>query len=74
MNKRNITILSLIVLAVITRLLPHPPNVAPITAIALFGGSRFDNKWIGFSLPLLCMFLSDNVCIFIFYVDIVYWY
>jgi len=59
MNKRNLTILSLIVLAVITRLLPHPPNVAPITAIALFGGSRFDNKWIGFSLPLLCMFLSD---------------
>ena len=59
MNNRNITILSLIVLAVITRLLPHPPNVAPITGIALFGGSRFDNKWIGFGLPLLCMFITD---------------
>lgn len=59
MNKRNITILSLIVLAVITRLLPHPPNVAPIAGIALFGGSRFDNKWIGFGLPLLCMFITD---------------
>jgi len=59
MNNRNITILSLIVLAVITRLLPHPPNVAPIAGIALFGGSRFDNKWIGFGLPLLCMFITD---------------
>ena len=70
MNKRNITILSLIVLAVITRLLPHPPNVAPITAIALFGGSRFDNKWIGFSLPLLCMFLSD---LFLGFHGTIYW-
>ena len=57
-NKNKI-ILMLIVLAVLTRWLPHPPNVAPITGIALFGGSRFDNKWIGFGLPLLCMFISD---------------
>ena len=56
---RDISILSLIALAVITRLLPHPPNVAPITAIALFGGSRFDDKKMAFLLPLLCMFISD---------------
>ena len=59
MKVRDITILSLIALAVITRLLPHPPNVAPITAIALFGGSRFDDKKMAFLLPLLCMFISD---------------
>jgi hypothetical protein len=34
--KKNNIILSLIILAVLTRLLPHPPNVAPITGIALF--------------------------------------
>ena len=56
---KNKVILMLIILAVLTRWLPHPPNVAPITGIALFGGSRFDNKWIGFGLPLLCMFISD---------------
>ena len=38
MNRRDLIILSLLVLAVITRLLPHPPNVTPITAIALFVG------------------------------------
>jgi hypothetical protein len=59
MKIRDITILSLIVLAVLTRLIPHPPNVAPITAIALFGGSRFNDKKMAFLLPLLCMFISD---------------
>jgi len=59
MKIRDITILSLIVLAVLTRLIPHPPNVAPITAIALFGGSRFNDNKMAFLLPLLCMFISD---------------
>ena len=59
MNKRNITILSMIVLAVITRLLPHPPNVAPITGIALFAGYSFSDKRMAFLLPLLCMFVTD---------------
>ena len=59
MNKRNLTILSLIVLAVITRLLPHPPNVAPITAIALFGGCNIKDKNLALALPLVCMFITD---------------
>ena len=59
MNKRNITILSMIVLAVITRLLPHPPNVAPITGIALFAGCNIKDKNLAFMLPLLCMFVTD---------------
>ena len=59
MNKRNIAILSMIVLAVITRLLPHPPNVAPITAIALFAGCNIKDKNLAFMLPLLCMFVTD---------------
>ena len=59
MNKRNITILSMIILAVITRLLPHPPNVAPITGIALFAGCNIKDKNLAFLLPLLCMFVTD---------------
>ena len=48
-----------LILAVLTRLLPHPPNVAPITGIALFAGNKFDNKWIGLILPIICMLISD---------------
>ena len=59
MKIRDITILSLIVLAVLTRLIPHPPNMAPITGMALFAGSRFNDKKMAFLLPLLCMFISD---------------
>ena len=59
MNRRDLIILSLLVLAVITRLLPHPPNVTPIAAIALFGGCNIKDKNLAFVLPLLCMFLTD---------------
>jgi len=56
---RNLIIIFMIVLAVITRLLPHPPNVAPITGIALFAAHRFSDKKLAFLLPLLCMVITD---------------
>ena len=59
MNYRNITILSMMVLAVITRSLPHPPNMAPITAMALFAGCNIKDKNLALLLPLLCMFVTD---------------
>lgn len=48
----------LIIFAVFSRLLPHPPNFAPIAAVALFGGSVLPRKW-AVSLPLLSMIVSD---------------
>ena len=59
MKIKNVTILSLILLAIFTRLIPHPPNMTPITSIALFAGNRFDNKRMSFLLPLIPMFISD---------------
>ena len=56
---RNIIIISLIFLAVITRLLPHPPNFTPITGIALFAVNSFADKKLAFLLPLLCMIVTD---------------
>ena len=49
---------SLIILAVISRLLPHPPNFVPITALALFGGVYLDKKHT-FIVPLAAMLISD---------------
>lgn len=40
------------------RLLPHPPNFAPIAAIALFGGVYFSKK-IALILPIAAMLASD---------------
>ena len=44
--------------AVFMRILPHPPNIAPIAALALFCGITVPN-WRGFALPIIVMVLSD---------------
>lgn len=48
----------IIVFAVALRLLPHPPNFAPIAALALFGGVYLDKKF-ALALPLIAMAISD---------------
>lgn len=58
-EKKEFILTVFIVLAVLTRLLPHLPNFTPLTAIALFGGHYFNNRKLGYGLPLLIMFLSD---------------
>jgi len=40
--------------------LPHPPNVAPITALALFGGAYFSKRY-SFLIPILAMLVSDAI-------------
>ena len=42
-SKREKILLLFIVFAAIIRLMPHPPNFVPITAMALFGGLNFQN-------------------------------
>ena len=49
----------LIVVAALTRLLPHPPNVSPVEAIALFGGAYFASRQWAAIVPLLAMLISD---------------
>ena len=56
---RTVLALSLVVAGVVLRVIPHPWNFAPIGAIALFGGARFDRKWMGIALPLITMLIGD---------------
>lgn len=48
----------LIIFAATLRLVPHPANFTPITAIGLFGGATL-NKKSGFILPLVSLIASD---------------
>ncbi|MFN0213396.1 MAG: DUF6580 family putative transport protein [Saprospiraceae bacterium] len=50
---------SLIALAALTRLLPHPPNFTPIGAIALFGAAYFNRQWLMLAVPFAALFLTD---------------
>jgi hypothetical protein len=49
---------TLILLGALLRLLPHAPNVAPIAALALFGGTYL-RRWQAFVVPLAALVLSD---------------
>jgi len=53
-----ITAVLLIVFAAFSRLLPHPMNFAPITAIALFSGAYLNKKY-AFIVPIAAMIFSD---------------
>ncbi len=56
-----LVLIALILLAALTRVLPHPPNFSPVTAIALFGGAYFANRNWALLVPLIGLFLSDLV-------------
>jgi hypothetical protein len=49
----------LILAAALSRLLPHPYNFSPITAMALLGGAVMGKKAWAFILPVGALFLSD---------------
>lgn len=58
MTDMRIFPLFMILLSIMLRLLPHPANVAPITALALFSGVYLPRKY-AFILPILALFISD---------------
>jgi len=56
---RGAVIATLIILAAVLRIVPHPWNLTPIGGIALFSGAMFRNRWIAFLLPLASLFAGD---------------
>ena len=54
-------VLLTIIFGIICRVIPHPPNFSPVTAIALFGGLNFSDKRVAYSVPLVILFLSDLI-------------
>ena len=58
-RNKNILVASIIILAILSRLVPHPPNFAPITGIALFSSKKLNNKLFSVFLPIIPLFISD---------------
>lgn len=69
---RLFTLLSLILLATASRLIPHPPNMTSLTAVALFGGAYFSDKRLALAVPLAALFLSDAALGFYRHMEVVY--
>ena len=58
---RPLVIVGLILLAAAARIVPHPWNVTPLGAMALFGGAHFaDRRW-AMAVPFAALFLGDLV-------------
>lgn len=53
-----IVAITIILFAVFSRLIPHPPNFSPITAVALFSAVYLDKKF-AVAIPLIAMVVSD---------------
>lgn len=56
---RMFVILGLVIVGVLSRLLPHPPNFTSVNAIALFGAFYFESKWLSFATVVATLLLSD---------------
>lgn len=66
MDKTKITlrfgvISAMILLAAMSRLVPHPANFAPIGGMALFGAAYFSKRYWAFIIPIVSMWLTDLV-------------
>src|SRR6266542_1156128 len=73
MSKSRLLVVVLIILAAAaSRLIPHPPNLASITAVALFGGAYLTDKRLALIVPLAALLLSDLVLGFYSHIEIVY--
>ena len=50
-----------VIFAAFLRVIPHPLNFTPVTALALFSGLMLKRKWLSIGIPLVAMVVSDLV-------------
>jgi hypothetical protein len=60
-QRRLILVVLVIAAAALMRILPHPPNVSPIAAMALFAGAQLADRRLAYLVPFSAMLLSDLV-------------
>lgn len=64
LNVRVLTLLTMILAAAATRLIPpelRPWNFTAVGAMCLFGGAYFERRWLAFAAPLAALLVSDIV-------------
>lgn len=59
--KHIITVLSLVLIAGLSRLIPHPWNFTALGAMALFSGARMPRKSLAFAAPILSLLWTDAI-------------
>lgn len=60
-QSRLVVVVGMILAGAASRLIPHPPNMASITAVALFSGAYLHDKRLAYVTPMVALFISDLV-------------
>jgi len=61
-SRENVLFIVLfLVLAAITRLIPHPFNFTAVGAMAIFSGAKLKDRRLAFVLPLIVMLITDSI-------------
>lgn len=71
------TITLFVLLAALSRLIPHPANFAPIGGMAIFGAAYYSKKYWAYLIPIISMWISDlvlNNVIYAQYFDHFVWF
>ena len=61
LNKNILIVSSLILLAALSRLIPHAPNFTAVGAIALFGAAYLKDKRLALIVPFIALWISDVI-------------
>lgn len=59
MRASQVLILCLLALAAVWRLIPHPDNMTPVMAVALFAGIYLQQTWLRLAAPIVVLLVSD---------------
>ncbi|MDR3245277.1 MAG: hypothetical protein LBT50_02460 [Prevotellaceae bacterium] len=60
-NLRFGIICAVILLAAVSRLIPHPAGFAPIAGMALFGAAYYSKRYWAYLIPIASMWISDVI-------------
>jgi uncharacterized protein DUF6580 len=59
MGAKMVFVVAFILLAAALRVAPHPWNLTPIGAMAIFSGAMLRSRWMKFAVPLAALFVGD---------------
>ena len=72
LKPRLLVLIVMVLAAALSRIIPHPPNLTSISAIALFDGAYFSDRRLAFLVPLTALFLSDLIFGLYSHMEVVY--
>jgi hypothetical protein len=71
-SPRLAVLTAMILATALSRLIPHPPNLTSVAAMALFAGAYFEDRRLAFLVPLAALLASDLVLGFYGHMEVVY--